>query len=612
MAFVGNDILLSSRMLANAAPITIKQDGSTGKVTLGLSYSSQFILDGSTGKLTITSIDPGVVTGLSAFITNSENSFSTIATQLDGIETIKTTVTALNTTVTGLSTDVTNLKSRIDTLESGSVDLSDYTATNGIKLTANGANGIQFITKNSSATVTINGSPILTGADMSGYQLVSDKNKANGYAGLDANSKLTVSQLPIDGTTLVVSGSNIAVNPLKVAVLDSSNLISATQVPVGDGLKVSNNKVIVDTSKVVTLNTSGKIDSSMIDTINIQECYSANVTSAGAITILTSGVTLADVDVGDAIIINQGAGDYVTGSFYYRSAKSKNDIRDFVPMSRDITAATQAQVTAGTATGVYISPAALKGSAPSLVGTNFSDIPGTAVAVATNTTRGAVVITVGNGLNLNSGVVSVSQASTSSYGTVKVTSGNGLAINSGVLSLSVATASTAGSVILNGKGIAVGSNGSFDVALVIDSNTLSGTGGTTALSVKLPSTGALKATTNGIELQIDTTLLAIEGNKLVNKAVSVSAMNTAISTAVSGLRKKQSDIQIVANTNYNASNGSITITATEHPKGIYKVGGSFFAISPESRAAGNDGSYTYVINVNGFTALNSGTWYVAF
>lgn len=601
MSFTGNDVLLSSRLIqfSDTTPITVTQDGNTCVVTFQFNYdSSQFTVDA--GNFKIKSIPTSVVSGLDDTIESYEQSFASITNDLNALDGVPDLVGVLNQ-------DVSNLKLRIDALEAGSVDLSDYVATDGIKLTANGNSGIKFITT-TGAPVTVNGKTIVTEDALSAYQKTSEKNAANGYVGLDGNTKISTSYLPVDGTTIVVTDGNLTVSPSKVSMLDSNGKIDATQVPVGTGLKIASGAVTVDTSKVVTLNENNKIDRELLGTLNIQECYSANVTEAGVITVL-EGFTLDDVEIGDAIIINTGSTTYKSGSFWYRKSTSNNNITDFSEMIRDITAATKAQVNAGTLDTVYITPSALNGSSPALDGANFTNISGSAVSKATDSAYGVVKVTVGNGLSNSNGTISVSQASSSSFGTIKVTASNGLNISGGVLSISTATASAAGTVILNGKGISVGSNGSFSVAVVKDSNTLTGDGGNTALKVNLNSNGGLTADSSGIKINVDGTLLVLEGGKLVNKAVSHTEMDEAIAEAMSNASTKQPDIQIVKNSNY--ANSRITVAATAVPAGLRRNDGKFIPISPSTVTVSN-GTYTSVIDVTGLTALDTNTWYVVF
>jgi hypothetical protein len=657
MAFVGNDILLSSKMLrfGDLTPFVITQDAN-GVVSFAMKYSDQFkveTIDGvSTLKLktvAITDID-----GLSTKLGSIETSYSTLSGEfndltervdaIDGeggfisvtngeLTTIKGDITTINGTLTTVNADLVEIKKDIEALEAGTIDLSAYTSTDKISLTTSAADGIKFITTAENSTVTVNGNAVVTEDQMVAYQLVSAKDAANGYAGLDANSKLAVAQLPIDGTTIVVKDGVIAVSADKVATLTDGKL-ATDQLPIdNETLAVKNGVVAVDPTKVAVLNAEGKIGRDYLESINLQETFGATI-SGDSVTI-TNG-SLADVEIGDAIITE-------AGEFYYRVSTANGNINDFTKLVRDIASASTADINAGTSSDLYITPAALKNSAPALDGANFTNIPGTAVAKATADTQGTVkvsaqnglaltdgVISVGlasaeafgtvkvtaqNGLAIADGVISVGVASTDAFGTVKVTAGNGLAVNAGVISMAAATATTAGAVVLSGKGIKAGADGAFDVALVTDANTLVGDGGETALEVKLDPAGALVATEAGIGLAIDETLLAIEDNKLVNKAVSSGQLEGAIEQALidalaaAKAALKQADIKVVKGTNY--VNNKIEFTAIQHPQGIrHASDGRFFAVNPKVVVSGN--TRTYTIDVTGLTCLDEGEWYITF
>lgn len=593
MSFTGNDILLSSRLLSVTGPLSISQNGS-GVVNITVS------------SIPATMIQTGENNTLDKVLAAYDGSFTTLSEDLASVEEA-----------------VGEIDNRIGALEKGSVDLSNYTATDGIKLTASGSSGIKFYTSVSNAPITINDSPIITEAilnsknyvqssTLTDYQRTAEKNAANGYAGLDASSKLSVSQIPVDSATIVVNQGVLAVADNKFAALDANNKISAEQIPISSTLTVTaDNKIDIAPGKFAPLNADNKIDRSYLGTINIQECYGVNVDSLGVITML-DGFSVSDIEIGDAVVINSGAGEYKTGSFYYRTVVKYNDMTDFVPFTRDIVSASKDQVNAGTSSDVYITPSSLNGSAPSLLGTNFSNIPGTAVSVTTGSTQGTVKVTVGNGLNLNTGTISVSVASTTAFGTVKVTTGNGLSLSSGVISMGVASATSSGAVILNGKGIQADSNGSFSVSLVTDTETLTGNGGSSALGVKLSSTGAIIKTSTGLALQVDTSngTLAIENNKLVNKAVSQGELEEALKD----VGKAQAEIQ-VSSSNYVKNNtyggGIITTAVGAIPKGVRSASGTFFAVSPISVSL-SDGIYTCEIDLTGLSALDSGTWYIVF
>lgn len=390
-----------------------------------------------------------------------------------------------------LQSNLSTLNNRINALETGSVDLSNYVSDSGISIigatseanlegggirvngdgtsdtyvgifTGTGsawspntalhfasgsmsfitASGLDPILVVSSTAFTYNDSNVVTEAS---------KNQANGYAGLDGNSKLTASQIPI-GSGLTLSGSAIAV--------DSSQFIAASEKGA--------------TSGVAPL-TNGKIPMQYIDTLPFKECYSATVTD-GAITLGSgqSKTAASQLEVGDEIILTAGTTydgtTYETGSMFVRIATTDDTLADYAYMNTGIVPATIGDVNTGTDNTKFITPASLTGSAPAILGTNITGIPSSALPTATDSVAGVITVTNGNGLTLASGALSMGQASTSNYGAVKLgtTDGTVPVIGSNnkldAAVLPVATATTLGGVIVEAdSGLEVDSTGKLTV-----------------------------------------------------------------------------------------------------------------------------------------------------
>lgn len=589
-----NNVILTAKMLnldtTNVTPFSITQNPSNNNVIFGFNYNaSQFQVvhpEGDTTKyqLAVKNIDSSLITfaekaisyttvdftGASAYIpTEAVKGLTEGSTLTQTLESINNSYSTLNSTVGSHTTSINNLTEdlddiivivqgeeadagkgglvgRIDALEQGSIDLSDYSTENVIKLTTSSTAGFQLVVPEG-ATATINGANIVTGGDLNDYQLVSAKNVANGYAGLDSTGKLLTSQLPIDGVTLTVQEGVVAVNAEKVAVL----------------------------------NAEGKIDRSYLDSIDIQEVYSATLVD-GAFVFEDTAIDLTKIEIGDAVILTADTADgkYKAGQIFYRTSTTNGTFADFASVVRDILSATTEQVTTGATSDYYITPAALKNSAPTISGTNITGIKGSAVETATADTLGVVKVSAGNGLLYSA---------------------------DNVISVGLANTTTAGTVVLSGKGIKANADGSFDVAAVTDNKTIAGDGGATALSVKLSETGAIVSGTNGLELQIDTALLAIENNKLVNKAVAPADL------AIYQVRQER--IAIVAGTNYNSTSGIVEITAIETPKGVYNTGDkTFVAVVPEivNIDVTDVNRVTYRLDLSGYTPLATGSWEVWF
>lgn len=476
------------------------------------------------------------------------------------------------TNVDQLQSTINTINGRINALETGSVDLSNYVSDSGIsiigstsaanldgggiRVNGDGTNdtyvgtftgtgsawtpnttlhfasgSMSFITATgldpvlvvSSTTFTYDGNKIVTEAS---------KNQANGYAGLDGNSKLTASQIPI-GTGLTLSGSEIAV--------DASQFIAVSEKGA--------------TSGVAPL-TNGKIPMQYIDTLPFKECYSATVAD-GTITLGEgqSKTEPSQLEIGDEIILTAAttwnSTEYAIGSMFVRIKTTDGTLTDYAYMSTGIIPATIADVNTGTDNTKFITPAALKGSAPTILGTNITNIPGTAITVADGANLGVVKVTDGNGLTISAGTIAMAAAGAGTFGAVKLgtTDGSVPVINASnkleAAIIPVATATTLGGVIVEAdSGLTLGADGKLSV-------TSSGTPDPIALSEE----------------------------------------------------------------NYDSDAGTVTVDSITPPKGIVqKVSPyTFLCVPPDTATPKGDGAgYTFVMDVSGITSLNTTDWEVVF
>ena len=481
-----------------------------------------------------------------------------------------------------LQSTINTINGRIDGLEAGSVELSNYISNNGISILGrtgssettaggikSGTDGEAFLgtfTNDGSWAFTAgvhvaddqitfeNGSGAYftvtpTSATLNGSKVVTEasKNVANGYLGIDGSGKVGATFLPI-GNGLEVSGTNVVVKA-------------------GTGITVDASGVSVDSTAFIPTSQKGasdgvaplvnsKIPMQYIDTLPFKECYSATVAD-GTITLGAgqSKTEPSQLEIGDEIILTAAttwnSTEYAIGSMFVRIKTTDGTLADYAYMSTGIIPATIADVTTGTDNTKFITPAALKGSAPTILGTNITNIPGTAITVADGSNLGVVKVTDGNGLTLAAGTISMAAAGAGTFGAVKLgtTDGSVPVINASnkleAAVIPVATATTVGGVIVEAdSGLTLGADGKLSVSA-------SGTPDPIALSEE----------------------------------------------------------------NYDSGAGTVTVDSITPPKGIVqKVSPyTFLCVPPDTATPKGDGAgYTFVMDVSGITSLNTTDWEVVF
>lgn len=670
MAFIGNGITLTTKMLkelTNGA-VVLSLDGATNNVSIGVQYDNATIKVNENNQLIVGAIA----------ISN---------------------VTDLQSTITGLN-------DRIGALEVGTVDLSDYVGENGISIIGkdadqptwgggvqSGANGAftvgTFFHDGSawgakSVIETSDGKIAFkqedseyfvvtpTAATFNGNALVTanQKNAADGFAGLDASSKVLSSVVPI-GNGLQDASNVISVKAGSGITVDANgvSVAAATESVIG-GVKVAaaatsgltldgEGNLAVDTAQfvkasekgvasgIVPLNADGTIDRQYIGSINIQEVWSATVDASGTITIgAGQSITApADVEVGDAITLTAEAivdgTTYAAGSMFRRVAvgegATKDTLADYRSITMDLFAATSTEINAGTDQEKYITPASLKNSAPAFDGSNISNINVGNIAKATATTFGVVQVPSANGISVAAGVISVAKASADAFGTVQI--GSNLTVADGVISVPAASDSVAGVVTVgtaagNVPVIQAGGKLLASVMPVATADAVgavkAGTGlsvagdGTLSVSYSYTLPAATDTALGGVKVATDSVISNTEGAidvKYDGTSISKNASNQlqVVESYVQGVAGEVADEKIttlltpVDVTSSNLADNKITVTAKAVPKGLMKKTAPFtyFGVGPDSVTYA-DGNFTAVIDVTGFTSINTTDWQIVF
>lgn len=564
--------------------------------------------------------------------------------------------------VSQLQSTITTINNRIDSLESGSVDLSNYMSNTGklsiLTKEGEGAyraygfraeaafnevlfglfdpsdpafNGITTIrVKDGSIEFLQNTSQYFvastTALTWNGHNILTDNNKDvnGGVLGINSSGKVTATFIPIGnglevssnliaakggtGITVNASGINVAAATAStlggVTVADSST--SYLVLESTGALSVNAASFILATEKGATNGVAplanGKIPVQYIDTISFKEIYSATASTDGTITLAAgqNKTEASQLELGDEIILTASVtwngNTYPDGSIFVRNKVSegatKDTLADYAYESTNMLPATTAEVNAGTVNNKYVSPVSLKGSAPEILGTNITGIPGTAVSVADGTNLGVVKVTAGNGLTIAGGTVSMALASGSTGGAVIV--GTNITLTDGTISIPDASSSE--------KGVVQIGTTSGQVPVIQSTNKLQSSIIPLATSVNV---GGVIIPTNG-GLTVDGT-----GNLSVNVDGTTigKAANGALQVIASGIP----DPIALSASNYDADAGTVTITAITPPKAIIKKSApySYRQIIPDT-ATPAEGGYTFVLDVSGMTDLNTTDWEAIF
>lgn len=503
--------------------------------------------------------------------------------------------------ITNLQTTINGLTSRIDSLEQGSIDLSNYTAPAGIKLSTTDA-AFEIV----ATSLTLNGKAVALDEKFANYQATAEKNAANGYAGLDANSKLTASQLPIDTATLEIAGGVLKVKTAPVvntftasAVVEGVPTVTGTP-EVGDLVSIASG-VATYGGNVYYRNaaTTGKLDD---DYTLMTYKFDANMDS------ITQGTNNKFLNATEYGIVSKFSIDE-QGLLKYDN-KTVIDSAMLDPGTFDMAGGMVVTLADG---GVVFSKLAQTGAVPSGWTVAASQITGLDAAlnnvVKTVSVTGPDALTAsvtGTALTIE---LALTGDITSSESGLAVNAGTGVGqflkfTTAGVLpavsgaNLTALNASNIASGTLNAArlpvaGFTAATKGAVYVAA--DQGISLGADGALSLAAKVGS-GITGAGTTASPLAVDTSVVATKA--------SVDALTARV------VKLEQEDIPFTAT---DVADGVLTVEAMLCPRGICKADGSnLIPVFPDTRTLRNgEGKSTFTINI-GTDFVVEGNWLVVF
>lgn len=503
--------------------------------------------------------------------------------------------------ITNLQTTINGLTSRIDSLEQGSIDLSNYTAPAGIKLSTTDA-AFEIV----ATSLTLNGKAVALDEKFANYQATAEKNAANGYAGLDANSKLTASQLPIDTATLEIAGGVLKVKTAPVvntftasAVVEGVPTVTGTP-EVGDLVSIASG---VETygGNVYYRNaaTTGKLDDdytlmtykfdanmdSITQGTNNKYLSTAQYDIVSKFSISGEGLLKYDnKTVIDSAMLDPGVFSQVGGMVVTLAdggvALSKLVQTGAVPTGWTVAASQVTGLDAAlnnvvktvSVTGPDALTASVTGTALTIELALTGDITSSASGLAINAGTG-----VGQFLKFaTAGVLpAVSGANLTALNAGNIASGT---LNAARLPVAGSAAATKGAVyVAADQGISLGADGALSLAAKVGS-------------------GITGAGTTASPLAVDTSVVATKA--------SVDALTARV------VKLEQEDI---AFTSTDVADGVLTVEAMLCPRGICKADGSnLIPVFPDTRTLRNgEGKSTFTINI-GTSFVVEGNWLVVF
>lgn len=503
--------------------------------------------------------------------------------------------------ITNLQTTINGLTSRIDSLEQGSIDLSNYTAPAGIKLSTTDA-AFEIV----ATSLTLNGKAVALDEKFANYQATAEKNAANGYAGLDANSKLTASQLPIDTATLEIAGGVLKVKTAPVvntftasAVVEGVPTVTGTP-EVGDLVSIASG-VATYGGNVYYRNaaTTGKLDD---DYTLMTYKFDANMDS------ITQGTNNKFLNATEYGIVSKFSIDE-QGLLKYDN-KTVIDSAMLDPGTFDMAGGMVVTLADG---GVAFSKLAQTGAVPSGWTVAASQITGLDAAlnnvVKTVSVTGPDALTAsvtGTALTIE---LALTGDITSSESGLAINAGTGVGqflkfTTAGVLpavsgaNLTALNASNIASGTLNAARLPVaGSTAATKGAVYVaaDQGISLGADGALSLAAKVGS-GITGAGTTASPLAVDTSVVATKA--------SVDALTARV------VKLEQEDIPFTAT---DVADGVLTVEAMLCPRGICKADGSnLIPVFPDTRTLRNgEGKSTFTINI-GTDFVVEGNWLVVF
>lgn len=503
--------------------------------------------------------------------------------------------------ITNLQTTINGLTSRIDSLEQGSIDLSNYTAPAGIKLSTTDA-AFEIV----ATSLTLNGKAVALDEKFANYQATAEKNAANGYAGLDANSKLTASQLPIDTATLEIAGGVLKVKTAPVvntftasAVVEGVPTVTGTP-EVGDLVSIASG-VATYGGNVYYRNaaTTGKLDddytlmtykfdANMDSITQGTNNKFLNATEYGIVSKFSideqgllkyDNKTVIDSAMLDPGTFNMAGGMVVTladgGVVFSKLAQTGAVPSGWTVAASQITgldAALNNVVKTVSVTGPDALTASVTGTALTIELALTGDITSSESGLAVNAGTG-----VGQFLKFTTAGVlpAVSGANLTALNASNIASGT---LNAARLPVAGSTAATKGAVyVAADQGISLGADGALSLAAKVGS-------------------GITGAGTTASPLAVDTSVVATKA--------SVDALTARV------VKLEQEDIPFTAT---DVADGVLTVEAMLCPRGICKADGSnLIPVFPDTRTLRNgEGKSTFTINI-GTDFVVEGNWLVVF
>ena len=503
--------------------------------------------------------------------------------------------------ITNLQTTINGLTSRIDSLEQGSIDLSNYTAPAGIKLSTTDA-AFEIV----ATSLTLNGKAVALDEKFANYQATAEKNAANGYAGLDANSKLTASQLPIDTATLEIAGGVLKVKTAPVvntftasAVVEGVPTVTGTP-EVGDLVSIASG-VATYGGNVYYRNaaTTGKLDDdytlmtykfdanmdSITQGTNNKYLSAAEYNVVSKFTndengdgVKYDGILLISSALLDSNVFGKNGSVYSLvdgGVAFSKLAQTGAVPSGWTVAASQITgldAALNNVVKTVSVTGPDALTASVTGTALTIELALTGDITSSESGLAVNAGTG-----VGQFLKFTTAGVlpAVSGANLTALNASNIASGT---LNAARLPIAGSTAATKGAIyVAADQGISLGADGALSLAAKVGS-------------------GITGAGTTASPLAVDTSVVATKA--------SVDALTARV------VKLEQEDIPF---TSTDVADGVLTVEAMLCPRGICKADGSnLIPVFPDTRTLRNgEGKSTFTINI-GTDFVVEGNWLVVF
>lgn len=431
------------------------------------------------------------------------------------------------------------------------VNLGNFSTTEDINITAT-SKAINL----TGSSLKFNTNDVLTSAQ---------KNVANGIAGLDANTKLSAAQIPVDGTTLLYDSVN---KVIKLATIKVNNTFTVSAI----------------TSDIPTTILAGE-----------------------------ESKTISDIEVGDQIVLSVAAGGYAAGSVFIRKQTSTGKISDdFAQTTFDQNMDSMSQGSnnffINAAQHAVVVELSQTGEDGSRVLSHDGAVVLKTVNVDTKYFNGNGTAGEGNAISIKSGAITADRLKNEAVALPSSWTISGGQITSGIVGVNyLPVASTTKGIvsIAAGSGLTV-NNGALSLNLALAANSvLTGDGKAAATGLNLLyGTGLVRATKGA-----DTGKLVVDTNTIATKTYVTEQISAIVSASVAPIDFTSADLV----------DSVLTVEAPILPKAIVKVTGTgesavysnLTPIFPDTMTAMDvDGNRTFTIDLSGFTL--DGDWQVMF